>query len=285
MSALLSGTNPLFDDDSLNDLAGAVGTFDFQYLLPVPFCAIGKQNAAEDMARRTLLPAALFANPLEVIITTGGNDSIIDRAATSTVTMTAYGSATGSPTAEIHRVVVRKGEAGAVRGQKYLCQKYRQGPYLIPNAQTNALIGRLNVGNLYSRLILRVGDLNSDSDPALGNVSNTGLPRYYLRLGPQQTIRDKQFLTGHFAQDWFEGHNEFVNGWRNVGIGITAGVGLFEFPGHAIEDFCEDGVLESALNTLLWGAGGRSLELWGDVVAGTLQQVDVITEALLPRSA
>jgi hypothetical protein len=77
----------------------------------------------------------------------------------------------------------------------------------------------------------------------------------------------------------------FLNGWRNVGISTTAGVGLFEMAGHAIEDFCEDGILESALNTLLWGAGGRSLELWGDVTAGTSQQVDLITEALLPRSA
>jgi hypothetical protein len=51
-----------------------------------------------------------------------------------------------------------------------------------------------------------------------------------------------------------------------------------------MEDFVEDGVLENALNTLLWGAGGRALELWGDTIAATLQQVEVITEALLPRA-
>ena len=285
LSALCSSSLPMFDEDNLVSAAGATGTYDFEFLIPVPFCAIGKFNAAEDLAMRTLLPGNAFANPIEVIIRTGGNDSIIDRAATSTVTMTAYGSATGSPTCEIHRVVVRLGTGQAIPGQKYIAQKTMQGPFVTAAAVTNGLIARLNVGSLYTRILLRVGDLSGDSDPALSAVSNTVLERVYLRQGPQKTIRDFTFLTQHWAAPWFAGYSE---GWRELiataAAGYTGGQATREFVGTAFLDFVADGVLENSLNTLAWGAAGQGLELWGNIVSpGATSQIEVITETLLPR--
>lgn len=286
LGAMVTGVTPMFDEDNLVSSAGAVGTYDFQVLIPVPFCCIGKFNATEDMMRRTLLPGNAFANSIDVLVRTGGNDSIIDRAATSTVTMTAYGLATGSPTCEIHRIVARLGPGvGIPPGQKYLCQKVMQGPFVQAAALTNGLIARLNVGQLYSRILLRVGDLSSDSDPALGAVSNTVLERVYLRTGPQNVIRDFRFLTGHWAGDWFAGWNA---GWREfiatTAAGYTGGQATREFVGTAMLDFVADGHLENALSTLAWGAAGRGLELWGDVVAPVAtSQIEVITETLLPR--
>lgn len=283
-AALATGLLPKFDEDNLVSSAGAVGTYDFDFDVPVPFCIPSRYNAGVDLERRTLLPGNLFSSPISLMVRTGGNDSIIDRAATSTVTMSAFGVGTGSPTCEIHRVIDRIGRGRIVQGQKYISQKTAiTFTTALQSAVTNGILGRIAASQIYSRILLRVGDLSSDSDPALGAVSNTVLTRIYLRQGKQQ-LRDFQFLSAHSALPWFGGYNE---GWRELigtaAAGYTGGQATREFVGTVLLDFVRSGVLEDVL--VLDPRRASELEIWGDVVApAATQQLEAVTDTLLPRA-
>jgi len=200
-AVMVTGAYPLFNEDALVANAGAIATHDFQFQIPVPLCCIGKMNAADEMVARTLLLPGEFSGPLEVTIRTGGNDSIIDRAATSTVTMTAFGSGSGSPTVDITAIRYRLGPGELLgAGRRYVAQKSLRTTALGANI-TNNFIARLTANQKLARVLLRVGDLDSDSDPALGGVSSTAMDRLTLKIGSQLTIRNVNFLPYHFMED------------------------------------------------------------------------------------
>jgi len=281
-AAMVTGLYPQFDEDALVGGAGAVATHDFRFQIPVPLCVIGKMNAADEMVARTLLLPGQFSGPLEVTIRTGGNDSIIDRAATSTVTMTAYGSGSGSPSVDITAVRYRLGpgeQLGA--GRRYLAQKSMRTTTLGSNV-TNNLIARLIANQKLARILLRVGDLDSDSDPALGGVSNTAVDRLTLKIGSLLTIRNVNFIPHHFMEPWFAGRDE---GWRELiataAASLTSGQAPRELVGCTLWDFVKSGMLGDALDLTEKKFNNEDLELHGNVTTETGLQVEAMYETLM----
>jgi hypothetical protein len=252
-----------------------------RFLLPVPFCCSGRMNAAEDMVARTLLPGNAFANPISVTIRLGPGASIVTPAGATTNTI-------GAVAIDVHRVIVRLGVGVEPVGQKYIVQRALQGPFGLTANLVAGLIARLSVGSLYSRLLFQTG---VEAVPPLFTVANeTAITRLYLRQGPQKTIRDYLYGTSRIAHSWLEGYQPVY-----PHITIPAAAPAFTplvtenvngFPalvGTSLLDFCADGHLEESLNTLIWGAQGQALEVYGNVVGLANQTVEVYHETLTPR--
>jgi hypothetical protein len=283
IASLTSGQLPLFDEDNLVTGGGVTGTYDVQLLIPVRFACIGLGNKAEEMAMRTLLPGAAFSD-IEVVIETGGSDSIVDRAATpTTVTLTAYGSGAGSPTLDVSRVIVKHGVGERpVSGMKYLVQKFMAADVDTSAAVVDSLITNLGKNQLYSRIFLRNGERATDSTPAFGTTTEANLTRVKLKTGGSRTIRDENFLSMHHGCMWQAGYDP---GWRQIidtaAAAFVGGIATRQFRGVAFWDFVEHGNLSEAFSTLGWKS---DLEIWGNLTALTSGRLEVPVEVLLRRT-
>jgi len=258
----------------------AVDALFARFLLPVPFCSSGRMNAAEDMVARTLLPGNAFANPISLSIRIGPGASIVTPAGATTNTI-------GAVTIDVHRVIVRLGVGAEPVGQKYIVQRALQGPFGLTANLTAGLIGRLSVGSLYSRLLFQTG---VEAVPPLFTVANeTAITRLYLRQGPQKTIRDYLYGTSRIAHSWLQGYCPFYPQPvipappAFTPLNVEDADGFPALVGTSLLDFCADGHLEESLNTLIWGAQGQALEVYGNVVGLANQTVEVYHETLTPR--
>jgi len=279
------GISGYADPDGFVSAAGATGTYDIRVGYLIPFAALGSVA----MERATLLPANMFSNPLTLRIRRGGAESLGINAATSTQTITAYGSSSGSPVVNVSRIIVKEG-LGAPQVSQLLCQKLRQGPFSITTSVTDGLIGRLNTGNLIGRIHLMQGTAETDVGQSgeLASGTYSAVTRYRLRQN-QNVIRNFIPRDGaRYAQmtkglPYYSEPVIAINGSNVIAPGgLTAGFLWGERVGETLIDFCPDGSLDDALDTVLWAARGQSLLLYGDVTGAPNQQVEVITEEYSP---
>jgi hypothetical protein len=272
---IMKSVTPYVDPDNIVVAAGAIGTYDIRFQIPVYFIASANPGGRFS----SLLPAYRFANPLTLTIRTGAAAAAIGNVDTGTTYVyTAYGSGAGSPGVDVSRIVVKQGP-GSMKGSQILCTKTVQGPFVLTATVTDGQIGRLNTGNLIGRIYLLTGLTDTTTPTVLASTSNAMLTRLRLKQN-QQLIRDEIFQALHRYTPFALSLPEFSNqGMSAQGpAGQTGAFATGETIGEALVDFVPDGTLDDALNTVGWQAAGANLYLNGDVTGVANQVVHVMTE-------
>ncbi|MGH8715518.1 MAG: hypothetical protein ACREA9_29000 [Pyrinomonadaceae bacterium] len=266
-------------DDLVAD-AGAIATYDIRIGYLIPFVSFG----SVDMERATLLPGNMFSNPLTLRIRRGGLESIAVNAGTTTQTFSAFGSGAGNPSVNVSRIIIREG-LGMPQRAPLLCQKSRQGPFTLTSSVTDGLLGRLNVGNLIARLHLQQGTAETDTgqNGELASGSYALVTRYRIKQN-QNVIRDVIPRDQGYVGAFLRGVNFYGDAELTIQApqAQTGGFLRGERVGESLFDFCPDGSLDDALNTVLWAQQGQNLLINGDVVGAANQQLEAITEELSP---
>ena len=272
----MRGVPSYVDSDNFVVGAGAVATYDIRIGYILPFVALGS-IAAE---RATLLPANMFSNPLQVRIRRGGAESIAVNAGTTTQTFTAYGSGAGNPVASVSRIVIKEG-LGEPQRAPLLCQKLRQGPFPLTANLTNGLVGRLNTGNLIGRIHMQVGVAEQDAGQSgeLASGSFANLARLYLKQNANfiRNVRPRDQMVQAALERGLNLYGDATMLAQGI-AGQTTGILLGERAGEFLFDFCPDGNLDDALNTVLWAQRGQNLLINADATGLANQQLEVLTE-------
>jgi len=261
------------DPDNFIVGAAAAAAYDIQFQLDVPFWAEGLGYGSR---RATLCPGNMASNPLRLIVRRGADNAIAVTGAGTTYAWAAYGGG-GAPTLDVTRWKVKQGAVGKGVPSVLLCKHTRQGPFVTAAAAVDLDIARLNVGNLITRMLLVNGaqDAAAPVEMTAGTLANLTRVRLKQNSMPMWNFnfRDQHLLTGP----------DTLGGIYLTAQGLAGGVGGFnpqEMLGECLLDFCPDGNLDDALNTVSWSALGQSLILNGDITALALGQVEVITEEL-----
>jgi len=264
---------PYMDPDNLIVGAGAAAAYDIQFQLPVPFWAVGMGHGSR---RATLCPGNMASNPLRLIVRRGADVAIGVTGAGSTYAWAAFGGG-GAPTVDVTRWKVKQGAVGKGVPSVLLCKHTRQGPFATAAAAVDLDIARLNVGNLITRMLLVNGAQYAAAPTEMTAGTLANLTRIRLKQNSMPmwnfNFRDQHLLGGP----------DTLSGAYLTAQGPAGGVGAFalqEMLGECLLDFCPDGNLDDALNTVSWSALGQSLILNGDITALALGEVEVITEEL-----
>ena len=262
------------DPDNLVVGAGAVGTYDIRVQYRIPLT--GSFGPAGRMA--SMLPGNMFANPLILTIRRGNATSLGLNAGGSTQTFSAYGVGTGSPSVEVHRVIVEQGLSRQAR-VPILVTKTAQGPFTLTATLTDGQIGRLNTGRLIGKLWFQTGVQDLTNTNELASVTNAAITRLRLKQNTT-TFYDALYRSLHY---WANARRGLLMGAEELltlqgPAAQTGGFNRWERVGEAWIDFVPEGNIDDALVTNLWQSQGQNLFLYGDVTGVANQQVEVISE-------
>jgi len=216
---------------------------------------------------------APYWNTLSLYIYWGGIGSLVSGYG-GTPTITAYGSAAGSPLLNVTREIVKLSTS---KNQIKTIPIKRSVKFVpVTTTQTGAYICDLNKGNLIRSLWFKCGVTTTGTSLAAqgDNFATLQDPTTICnRLTPKRddiAQRDVYWLD----------NQEFEAQSKQLGAVFSQGnATATNYPaGYNEIDFCEDNTISTAYNTVQIARNNSRWELWGDITGASNQKLDILTE-------
>jgi hypothetical protein len=267
-------------------LGTAVASYDVEANVYLPFIALGANKVAPWKIPRgfpgydpdptkgiimfpewvfTLMDSVRYNNGIYLEVTVG-NGMTFAYGGAGTRTWTAYGSGAGNPTLDIEVCSINLGPyRDAIRPSLVKRVKKSLNTGVAVNGGVDAKLFDLPDGNFISRIFTRCGVVTAagatSANPAFDTLNdNLTKPRVKIddtAISEEITRQAQARLKNAYSLE------AFPSGWW-------------------MHDYVEDGSIWDALNTQTFPARNTRLELTGDVTALANQQIDVITEEIIP---
>lgn len=241
------------------------GTYDFQVNYHIAFPP-RRINVSEEYF---YLLDAPYWNTLQLYISWGGLGSFVSGFA-GNPTLTAFGSAQGSPTLNVTREIVKLAASKNMIKSIPVKRSYKSVP--IVNSQAAQYITDLNKGNLIRSFWLKTFVATTGTSlAAVGDNAASLSDSELTRFQPKRDDINQRDVY------WLD-NQEFEAQQKQLGFIGTSPSGVNYPSGYNELDFCEDGTIATAYNTVQIAKNNSRWEMWGDITGAANQKLHIITE-------
>lgn len=243
----------------------AAATYDFKVNFHINFPP-RRINVSEEYFYMLDAP---YWNTLQLYISWGGIGSFVSGYG-GNPTLTAFGANTGTPQLIVTREIAKLSAAKNTIKSIPVKRSYKSVP--IVNSQNASYISDLNKGNLIRSFWLKTGVKTTGTSLAAVGDNFVSLSNAMLtRFQPKRDDIEQRDVYWEDNQE-FEAHN------KQLGY-VGSSPASVNYPnGYNELDFCEDGTIATAYNTVQIAKNNSRWELWGDVTGAANQQLHIITE-------